>query len=117
MLCINGTGIQYSWLRRNSGTALSYDEINKMIEKVPIGSEGVVAIPFGNGAERMLNNKNTNAHILGIDFNRHSHPHLFRAIQEGIAFSFRYGMDIMKDMELKMDIIEQAGKYVSKSCI
>ncbi len=105
LLCINGTGIQYSWLRRNSGTALSYDEINKMIEKVPIGSEGVVAIPFGNGAERMLNNKNTNAHILGIDFNRHSHPHLFRAIQEGIAFSFRYGMDIMKDMELKMDII------------
>lgn len=105
LLCINGTGIQYSWLRRNSGTALSYDEINKMIEKVPIGSEGVVAIPFGNGAERMLNNRNTNAHILGIDFNRHSHPHLFRAIQEGIAFSFRYGMDIMKDMGLKMDII------------
>lgn len=105
LLCINGTGIQYSWMRKNTGTNLSYSEINKLIEKVPIGSEGIIAIPFGNGAERMLENKNTNAHILGIDFNRHSHPHLFRAIQEGIAFSFRYGMDIMKDMGLKMDVI------------
>ncbi len=105
LLCINGTGIQYSWMRKNTGTNLSYSEINKLIEKVPIGSEGLIAIPFGNGAERMLENKNTNAQLLGIDFNRHSHPHLFRAIQEGIAFSFRYGMDIMKDMGLKMDVI------------
>ncbi len=105
LLCINGTGIQYSWMRKNTGTNLSYSEINKLIEKVPIGSEGLIAIPFGNGAERMLENKNTNAHILGIDFNRHSHPHLFRAIQEGIAFSFKYGMDIMRDMGLKMDVI------------
>ncbi|RJP66691.1 MAG: carbohydrate kinase [Ignavibacteriales bacterium] len=105
LLCINGTGIQYSWMRKNTGTNLSYSEINKLIEKVPIGSEGLIAIPFGNGAERMLENKNTNAHILGIDFNRHSHPHLFRSIQEGIAFSFKYGMDIMRDMGLKMDVI------------
>jgi len=105
LLCINGTGIQYSWMRKNTGTNLSYSEINKIIENVPIGSEGIIAIPFGNGAERMLENKNTNAQILGIDFNRHSHPHLFRAIQEGIAFSFKYGMDIMRDMGLQMDVI------------
>jgi len=109
LLCINGTGIQNSWIRKNAGNGLSYEEINKLAEGVAIGSEGILVIPFGNGAERVLENKNIGSQIIGIDFNRHSKGHLFRAAQEGIAFSFKYGIDIMKEMGLDISVI-RAGK-------
>jgi xylulokinase len=37
------------------------------------------------------------AHLLHIDLNKHSKAHVFRATQEGIVFSFRYGLDIMRE--------------------
>src|SRR5450759_1651940 len=91
LLCINGTGILNSWLRRNSGGNLSYNEMNEMAEKVAPGSDGLCILPFGNGAERMLGNKDPGARITGLNFNTHTNAHMFRAAQEGIAFSFRYG--------------------------
>jgi xylulokinase len=109
LLCINGTGILNSWLRRNSGGNLSYNEMNKMAEKVAPGSDGLCILPFGNGAERMLGNKDAGARIIGLNFNTHSGSHLFRAAQEGIAFSFRYGLDIMKQTGIDPHII-RAGK-------
>ncbi|MEW6652772.1 MAG: FGGY family carbohydrate kinase [Bacteroidota bacterium] len=109
LLCINGTGIQNSWLRKNFAATLSYNEINQLASKVPIGSEGVSILPFGNGAERILQNKNIGSQIIGLDFNRHTPAHLFRAAQEGIVFSFKYGIDIMKEMGLNINVI-RAGK-------
>lgn len=109
LLCINGTGIQNSWLRKNFSNGLSYDEINKIAGDVNIGSDGISVLPFGNGAERVLENKNIGSHVLGLDFNRHTNAHIFRAVQEGIAFSFKYGVDIMKEMGLHLNVI-RAGK-------
>lgn len=109
LLCINGTGIQNSWLRKNFSGGLSYDEINRTAGDVNIGSDGISVLPFGNGAERVLENKNIGSHILGLDFNRHTKAQIFRAVQEGIAFSFKYGVDIMKEMGLHLNII-RAGK-------
>lgn len=109
LLCINGTGIQNSWLRKVAGTELSYEEINQRAAEVPIGSGGVIILPFGNGAERVLQNKNIGSQILNVDFNRHTKGHLFRAAQEGIVFSFKYGVDIMKEMGLNINVI-RAGK-------
>ncbi len=97
LLCINGTGILNSWLRRIAGPGISYDGMNAMAAQVQPGSDGVSILPFGNGAERMLGNKDTGSAILGLSFNRHGSQHLFRAAQEGIAFSFRYGLDIMNE--------------------
>ena len=115
LLCINGTGILNSWLRRNTGS-LSYDEMNNMAEKVAPGSEGLRILPFGNGAERMLGNKETGARIEGLNFNTHSKAHMFRAAQEGIAFSFRYGLDIMKEVGIDPKIIRagEANMFLSK---
>lgn len=109
LLCINGTGILNSWLRKNFGNGLNYEEINTIAEKVSIGSDGVIILPFGNGAERMLKNKNIGCQIFGLDFNRHSKAQIFRAGQEGIAFSFKYGIDIMKEMGMDIKVI-RAGK-------
>jgi len=109
LLCINGTGIQNSWLRKILDEKLPYNEINKICETVSIGSDGVVVLPFGNGAERVLKNKNIGGQITDLDFNRHAKAHLFRASQEGIAFSFKYGIDIMKEMGLNINVI-RAGK-------
>jgi xylulokinase len=84
---------------------MSYVEINDSAAKVPVGSDGVTVIPFGNGAERILENRNIGSQILGLDFNRHTRSHVLRAAQEGIAFSFKYGVDIMKEMGMNIQVI------------
>jgi xylulokinase len=103
LLCVNGTGILYSWLRRmlvgDSG-AVPYDELNRVASEAPIGADGLCILPFGNGAERTLENRNPGASFLGLDFNRHGIPHLLRAAQEGIVFALNYGLGIMKGMGL-----------------
>lgn len=99
LLCINGTGILNAWMRRNvAPEGISYSEMNAMTSSVPIGSEGVMVIPFGNGAERVLENKEIGCSVHGINFNKHGKAHLMRAAQEGIVFSFCYGMEIMQQM-------------------
>lgn len=105
LLCINGTGILNSWIRRTVAAGMSYPEMNAAAAAIPIGSDGITILPFGNGAERMLGNRNIGSHILGLDFNRHGKAQLLRAAQEGVAFSFRYGMDIMKAMGMDLGVI------------
>ena len=109
LLCINGTGILNSWLKRMIGANLSYPEMNEQAAQVPIGSDGVVVLPFGNGAERVLCNADPGCRFEGIQFNRHGSPNMFRAAQEGIVFSFKYGMDIMAEMGIQPTVI-RAGK-------
>lgn len=103
MLCINGTGIQYSWLRKQVAPNTSYAVLNNLAASVPVGSQGLVALPFGNGAERMLYNQNKGARLLNVNFNIHQTGHMIRAALEGIAFSFVYGMEILQNdgVELK----------------
>jgi xylulokinase len=110
LLCINGTGILNSWLNKTVGNkAFSYEEMNRKAAEIAIGSEGLSILPFGNGAERVLQNKNIGAQILGLGFNTHTEAHLFRAAQEGIVFSFKYGMEIMEEIGIKAQVI-RAGK-------
>lgn len=109
LLCINGTGILNAWLRQNTAKDLSYSEINEVAKKAPAGADGLRFFPFGNGAERVLEDKNPGASLSGLNFNIHKQSHLLRAGQEGIAFSFRYGMDIMGTMGVDTKVI-RAGK-------
>lgn len=109
LLCINGTGSMYRWAKNSFGGSLSYPQMNNEAAKAPVGSDGLRVLPFGNGAERMLNNKQVGAHLHGIDLNLHTQAHLLRAVQEGIACSFRYGLDIMRENGMNPTII-RAGK-------
>ena len=109
LLCINGTGILNSWLRRNVTPGLGYDEMNALASKSPAGSRGLLLFPFGNGAERMLSNATVGSHLAGLDFNRHGTSDVLRAGQEGIAFSFRYGVDILRDLGVTINVV-RAGK-------
>lgn len=109
LLCINGTGILNRWVRNISGNQFSYAELNAQADTIAAGSEGVMVFPFGNGAERMLNNRVLNAQFLQIDFNKHGLPHIYRAAQEGIVFAFRYGLDIMRRNGMQPGVI-RAGK-------
>lgn len=109
LLCINGTGCLNSWMHRNVAKDLSYPQMNDLALQSKIGSEGLSIIPFGNGAERVMENKQTNCSIHGLDFNRHNISHLLRATQEGIVFSFCYGMEVMQAMGMNIEKIH-AGK-------
>ena len=105
LLCINGTGILNSWMRRNVAPDCSYPQMDQLAEEIPIGSDGVSILPFGNGVERMLQNRESACNVHGIQFTRHDRRHLLRAAQEGIVFSFQYGIEIMEQMGLKVDKI------------
>jgi xylulokinase len=109
LLCINGTGILNRWIKNIAGEGLSYQQINEAAKTIPVGSDGLFLFPFGNGAERMLNNRTLLAHIHNIDLNKHTNAHLYRAAQEGIAFAFRYGLDIMRENGMNPQVI-RAGK-------
>ncbi len=109
LLCINGTGIMNSWVKKMCGENVSYKEMDAQASKIKPGSDGLFILPFGNGSERMLQNKMIDAHIQNIDLNKHTKAHIFRAVQEGIAFAFRYGLDIMRENNLHPTII-RAGK-------
>lgn len=109
LLCINGTGIFNRWMKSIAGVSHTYSGLNESASKIPIGSEGLIALPFGNGAERMLNNKIIGSHFHNIDFNIHTPAHMVRAVQEGIAFSFRYGLDIMRENGINPTVV-RAGK-------
>lgn len=109
LLCINGTGIFNSWIRNNmmdKGT--TYEQMNEMTTNISYGSEGLMVFPFGNGAERILENKNINSQIQGLDLNKHSKAHFARAAQEGIVFAMIYGLGIMKELGLNFHVIKVA---------
>lgn len=106
LLCVNGTGILNSWIRRTIAPKdISYVELNELASKSPIGSKGISIMPFGNGAERMLQNHEIGSSILGLNFNTHSIEHLVRAAQEGIVFSFKYGIEIMESIGIPVQQI------------
>jgi xylulokinase len=107
LLCINGTGIQYSWIKQNfMDSSLSYNDLNSLAGNVKPGADGLLCYPYGNGAERSLKNKEVNGHFSGINFNLHGKGHIIRAAQEGIVFSFRYGLDIMKSIGMEFKVIK-----------
>lgn len=108
LLCINGTGILNSWLRgllSRQGGGMSYEEMNELAATVPIGSDGISVLPFGNGAERMLEDKIMGCSLEGVDFNRHTTAHLCRASQEGIVFAMKYGFELMSGLGLEPKVI------------
>ncbi|HTN08096.1 xylulokinase [Agriterribacter sp.] len=109
LLCINGTGIMNRWMKDVAGNHLSYAQINEQAANIPLGSNGLTILPFGNGAERMLGNKLMGAQISNLQLTTHQSPHLFRAAQEGIACAFRYGLDILKENGVRPSVI-RAGK-------
>ena len=104
LLCINGAGIAYRWLRQLMGE-VSYEEMNSLAMEVPAGSEGLLCHPFGNGAERLFENREPKAGFSGIDFNRHGRGHLCRAVLEGVAYAFRHGMEVMETGGIQFETI------------
>ena len=102
LLCLNGAGILNSWLRHNIAEELTYTQMNELAEQAPIGCDGLVILPYGNGAERTLDNSNIGALVQGLNFNTHNRAHLLRAAQEGIVFALNYGLGIMQDMGVQI---------------
>lgn len=106
LLCINGAGSQYSFMKKQiARDGTSYEDMERLISSVPISSEGLRILPYGNGAERVLHNQQIGSHIINLQFNRHGRAHLYRAALEGIAFSFNYGLEVLREMGIPLDLI------------
>lgn len=105
LLCLNGTGILNSWLRRILGDNTSYDRMNELAAQAPVGCDGLVILPYGNGAERTLENQDIGASVYGLNFNTHNTSYLLRAAQEGIVFALNYGLEIMAPMDVQVRMV------------
>ena len=116
LLCINGAGIQYRWMKNNTG-ANSYEQMNQLAAKQDIGSDGLLVYPFGNGTERMLNNLNINARYLNLNLNQHVRGSMYRASLEGIAFSFVYGIKFIEDDNFNLALIKAGNDNLFKSAV
>lgn len=114
LLCVNGAGIQYSWLKKIFSIK-TFNEMNSLASKAPVGSSGLVNLPFGNGAERMLNNRTPGAQFCNLNLNLHEQGHLYRSALEGVAFSFAYGMDIMREDKLDINVIRAGNDNMFRS--
>lgn len=118
LLCINGTGSAYAWMRKiTAATSLSYPQMEELASQVSIGSDGLCIIPFGNGSERMLENQDDGAQILNLNFNRHGTEHLYRATLEGIAFSFAYGIEMLKNLGTTATVLKVGNDNLFQSVI
>lgn len=118
LLCINGAGSQYRFIRQIVGdNTISYPDMEALAAAAPVGSDGVTVLPFGNGAERMLGNKTPGSRISGLNFNRHEKRHLFRAALEGIAFAFVYGMEALRDMNIPVSVLRVGNDNLFQSAI
>lgn len=118
LLCINGAGIQYAWLRKHmAGEDVQYDEMEALMQEVPVGSHGLRVLPFGNGAERMFKNSNHGAQVNNLQFNLHTNAHFYRAALEGIAFSFIYGFKLMEEMGIDLSIIKAGNDNLFQSSV
>ena len=118
LLCINGAGIQYSWIKHQIARSdTSYLDMDRMASTIPVGSEGICVLPFGNGSERIFEDKNLGSHVFNLRFNRHTRAHLYRAALEGVAFTFVQGIKILKEMGLKVDVIRVGNDNMFQSKI
>ncbi len=118
LLCINGAGMQYSWVKHQIARGqTTYVDMERMASSVPVGSEGICILPFGNGAERIFNNRNLESHIYNLDFNRHTRAHIYRASLEGIAFTFVYGINMLKELGLEVDVIRVGNDNMFQSSV
>ena len=118
LLCINGSGILYAWVRQNlAEKGVSYNDMERLAAAIPIGSDGLRILPFGNGAERMLGNRNPGAQVNNLHFNRHGQAHVYRAALEGIAFSFVHGVQILKDMGLDVSVMRVGNDNLFQSTV
>lgn len=116
LLCINGTGILNSWLRNHLlRGSVSYAEMNNLANQAPVGADGLVCLPFGNGAERVLENQDPGASFHGLQLTRHGLPHWIRAAQEGIVFAFYYGIQVMEQVGVGLKTIRagEANMFLS----
>ena len=93
----------------------SYEAMNALSSDIPVGSDGVVLLPFGNGAERMLNNRDVGSRLVNINLNNHDKAHICRAALEGIAFSFVYGMEILKSDGIDIKVMRVGNDNLFRS--
>jgi xylulokinase len=114
LLCVNGAGGFYSWVRKTYQVA-SFQALNELAEASAIGARGLVALPYGNGGERSLGNRAPGASLYGIDVNRHGLNDVSRAAQEGVLFALRYGADALAELGATTNLIRAGCSNMFKS--
>ncbi len=84
------------WWRDILGNA-TYEEMGLLAAQAPPGSEGLVFVPYLTGERSPHLDPLARGAFFGLS-SRHSAAHLTRAVMEGVAFSLRDSLDLMKEL-------------------
>jgi xylulokinase len=87
-VCIESTGSSLRWFRDAFGGGASYAELVEEASTVPPGADGLVFLPFVDGAKRApWYLEGAAGGFLGIA-SGHTRAHMARALLEGVAFEY-----------------------------
>jgi xylulokinase len=104
-------GGAFAWLRntlRAVAPQLSYDQLTALAAATPPGAEGLLFTPYLTGERTPHLDPLARAAFVGLTA-RHGLGHMARAVMEGVVFSLRDGLEIMRGLEVPAGEIRATG--------
>jgi xylulokinase len=99
-------GGSLSWWRETLGG--DFDELVAAASDVPPGSEGLVFLPYLSGERTPHLDPKARGAFLGLTA-RHGAQHMTRAVMEGVIFSLRDALEIMRDLDVPIEDVRATG--------
>ncbi len=94
------------WWRDQTG--LGYDELVSEASGVRPGSEGLLFLPYLTGERTPHLDPAASGAFVGLTA-RHTRAHLTRAVMEGVLFSLRAGVEVMRELDVRPTEVRAIG--------
>jgi len=113
MGCMLSAGECLNWLKRNLLSDLTFDEINELAEKTPVGSSGLTFLPYLFGERCPHNDGNARGIFFGIGGST-GRGEFARSVMEGVAFNFKQMFEMVNGFTTIESIVITGGGAKSK---
>jgi xylulokinase len=101
-------GASLRWWRDVLGQQMTYDEMAELAASAPAGCDGVVFIPYLSGERTPHLDPMARGAFVGLRAH-HTRAHLTRAVMEGVVYSLRDGLQIMRELGLDIRVARATG--------
>lgn len=105
--CLNG-GSVLKWLTQKIFQGARYEEINRMVEQRPCGSNGLFFLPYMAGERTPHMNPHARGIYFGLNLD-HGRADMARALMEGIVFGLKDGLNVLEEIGIPCKRIVAAG--------
>ena len=103
-----GAGLSLKWFRTNFAENLNYKEIDALAEGVKIGADSLIYLPYLMGERTPHLDPNARGVFFGISA-MHEKKHFLRAVMEGVTYSLRDCLEVLKEMDIPLNDMVAVG--------